>query len=665
MPSLNDILHDTFVVIANDDNLDGLPGGDPTNITPSKPTPGIAGPPDQSIWYWEKAPGGSDASDPGYLGQVTHVNCWARWMAESHQDDNLGWMTVCNSITWSPVQVDVKRGNSPYRLTLPLTEKYAVKTVFFAGGHNPGKGWWPLEADVDSSFFQVFVYDITGKTSKDDPDPVPKDVYEHDDFMPDPGTVGTIEPPALSPGDQVDLTAAHKQYVCVVMSLVCCKERADWEPGALVNMARFVPHFMVMTNLPLDAITATIRLDRPDESGYYGTSSEAGRPPMQHHDMDPPMKAIAAADTNVYRATDLGGVLSVPFWDMIFDFVIEAPGGQFITLNDSMKVVKDEPNPRTLPSALGLLDYERVAKAVRGAATAEALAAVGMVVVPPLVIATPVVAVGAAVAGAEGGSLIFERPGLRVVHPGPTSKLSLAQVKKLYGDAGLRSTDLLPRKMADVVKAPRQGQFDSIHIAPRMKADLLLARSDMNMPAWVDTLSEIRMAPFCEHDCMHTHWRWGANWDDARMNFPVDAFKLLKNPTSIKGFSGEGASGKFSGVGVPYTQFGAPMVPLNQEVAVAFESEHAFKYTATAAKDIVPGVWQIVFHHASGYALSVKESEKGKVDGLINLLTACPLDGVDPQWSEFYWTLRYQDAVDGPLERIEIADADLMRLMGL
>src|ERR1700678_4033122 len=103
MPSLTDILHDMLVVIANDDKLEGLSDSDPTHITPPKPSPSYTSDKrDQSIWYWEKAPlDGASPSDVGFLGQVTHVNCWARWMAESHQDDTLGWMTVCDSITWS------------------------------------------------------------------------------------------------------------------------------------------------------------------------------------------------------------------------------------------------------------------------------------------------------------------------------------------------------------------------------------------------------------------------------------------------------------------------------------------------------------------------------------------------------------------------------------
>lgn len=110
------------------------------------------------------------------------------------------------------------------------------------------------------------------------------------------------------------------------------------------------------------------------------------------------------------------------------------------------------------------------------------------------------------------GSILFTRPGVRIVHRGPDSTPFSALAQKLAGTTGLQKQDLLPRTMVDAVKWPRQGQFDSIHLAPRMKADLLLARSDLQMPAYSDTLSEIIMAPFCEHDCMHVSAARTPSW---------------------------------------------------------------------------------------------------------------------------------------------------------
>jgi hypothetical protein len=651
MPKLDDILQDMLVALANGGKLDGLQSLDTATFTTPKPSPGQTGPNDQSIWFWEKQPNGA-STDPGFLGQIVHLNCWARVMAEMHNDDNLGWMTVCNSITWSPVKVDVKLGNNPFRLTLPLTDKFVIKTVFLGSGHNPGKGWWPLEAEVDSSFFQVFLYDITGKTSSDDPDPVPSEVFDHDDFMPDPGAAA-VPPPALNPGDQVDMTVAHKHFVCVVTSLVCCKERADFEPGAVVNLGRFVPHYMVMTNMPVEGILGAIRIERPAQSGYQGTSSEPPRPPMQHANMSQDIKALVVADTNAFRADDIVLSVNMPFWDNIFDLILPVPSTQ-AQLNDSLKVVNDEPAQRTLPNALGLLDYSKIQNTLAGMLKGGVAGFIAQSTAPggPGV---PVVAPAlGAFGGAEAQTLVFSRPGLRILHPDLSTSLLFGPfVRLVYGASGLSKADLLPRRQVDAVKWARQGEFDSIHLAPRMLADLLVFRGDLS--AETSTLSEIMMAPFCEHDCLHTHWRWGANWADSRMA------KLLRNPQGIKGFA-PGNDAKFSGTGVPYAEFGAPMVPLNQEVSISFESEHVFNYAGSVAKNVVPGVWQPVYHHGSAYALSIADP---LVSLLVSVFTGCLFDQVAGQFSEFYWTLRFQDTMDGPLERLVIDDVDVARFMGL
>jgi hypothetical protein len=90
---------------------------------------------------------------------------------------------------------------------------------------------------------------------------------------------------------------------------------------------------------------------------------------------------------------------------------------------------------------------------------------------------------------------------------------------------------------------------------------------------------------------------------------------------------------------------------------------HVFNYTASVINNIVPGVWQAVFHHGSAYAVSIVATFT--VDILVRGATGSWVDGVDPQFSEFYWTLRFQDTTNGPLERIFVDDAGLAALMGL
>ena len=60
-----------------------------------------------------------------------------------------------------------------------------------------------------------------------------------------------------------------------------------------------------------------------------------------------------------------------------------------------------------------------------------------------------------------------------------------------------------------VRKLGGQGEFDNLHIAPRMtvKPDLLKLNPKLQ------GLDSIVMAPFCIHDCFHMHWRWGEKLD--------------------------------------------------------------------------------------------------------------------------------------------------------
>lgn len=103
---------------------------------------------------------------------------------------------------------------------------------------------------------------------------------------------------------------------------------------------------------------------------------------MQHHDMDPPIRAIAATDCNMFRPIDQNGLMSIPFWDLIFDYVIAVPDSNVAKLNDDMKVVKDEPKQRTLAASVGMLNYQQAAKGQRGANMAQLAAGPSLAVFP-------------------------------------------------------------------------------------------------------------------------------------------------------------------------------------------------------------------------------------------------------------------------------------------
>jgi hypothetical protein len=153
----------------------------------------------------------------------------------------------------------------------------------------------------------------------------------------------------------------------------------------------------------------------------------------------------------------------------------------------------------------------------------------------------------------------------------------------------------------DCVKIERQGEFDNIHMAPRLSLDdarsVVWFEDEARLPSkpyaipdaerahW--HLDDIAMAPVCEHDCFHFHWRWLAG-------------------ASSQWTRGWGKAG-------PHTEPGAAMVPLNQEVEVAIDTSHGWIYRASATphddalkyegRTVIDAYeWQIFMHHGAAYA---------------------------------------------------------------
>jgi hypothetical protein len=162
-----------------------------------------------------------------------------------------------------------------------------------------------------------------------------------------------------------------------------------------------------------------------------------------------------------------------------------------------------------------------------------------------------------------------------------------------------------------VEKVARQGAFDNIHVAPSM----LFSGSGLTLP-------NAFMAPICQHDCLHTHWRWG------------DSFGEPRN-------CGWGNGG-------PYTVPGAPMVPLNQTVDLSVSAGgNGFTYRTTSRSAPV-GVPQMAFHHGGAFAtgkpstvltwaLSELEAAQLVSDKYIDV--ARPLFA--PSWASFYFHNRW------------------------
>jgi hypothetical protein len=151
----------------------------------------------------------------------------------------------------------------------------------------------------------------------------------------------------------------------------------------------------------------------------------------------------------------------------------------------------------------------------------------------------------------------------------------------IWRESPLRFGDNLYDKESTFLKLPGQGAFDNVHVAPRMKFE---------NPKTGYKIPEIVMAPFCEHDCLHMHTRWGR---------PAHGF-LDFPPKFVKGFVDR----------TPYAGEARPLVPSNQSVFVTSLSPSSFRYRALAAGPLPSGSWTVFNHHGSAYSLSISNPTK-------------------------------------------------------
>lgn len=209
-----------------------------------------------------------------------------------------------------------------------------------------------------------------------------------------------------------------------------------------------------------------------------------------------------------------------------------------------------------------------------------------------------------------------------------------------------------------VMKVPRQGAFDNLHIAPAMIAPEVIRkkRQAVNPDGAWNTLDMIFMAPICQHDCLHMHWRWGAAYSEAK---------------HLKGWDANGA----------YQKMGAPMIPLNQDLYIVFPQNREMHYTVEISKNADPMRWQVMMDHGAGYMVGlVKEIDYFDFQrlGVEVVLKATTLGTSDVEplvncysWAMFYWNMRYINLVSlhggqiPPAERLLFSKAQLQALIDL
>ncbi len=178
----------------------------------------------------------------------------------------------------------------------------------------------------------------------------------------------------------------------------------------------------------------------------------------------------------------------------------------------------------------------------------------------------------------------------------------------------------------DLVKQPRQGDFDNLHLAPRMSVRRDPANKKTFDPIFRASLdfNNVSMAPFCIHDCLHMHCRWGI-------------FKDI--PKSIKGFDNN-----FN----PNTVDGAPLLPHNQSVRITLFPPAGFGYEGIVHGPVQAGRWHVIFHHGLGYANEIWDTNK--MDAARTGVELFSLANVEENltpvtatnsFALFYWRLRY------------------------
>jgi hypothetical protein len=129
-----------------------------------------------------------------------------------------------------------------------------------------------------------------------------------------------------------------------------------------------------------------------------------------------------------------------------------------------------------------------------------------------------------------------------------------------------------------VVKLPRQGAYDNVHVHPAMGS--------------IDG-REIVPAPFCADLCVHLHVRWGTSALGGQM--PRQPGTMDRIP-----FLGWGLSGRLDQGA--HTTLGAPLVPPNQHVEIEVNHRNTnseIVYTATAY-DPIFDAYQVFLEQGSG-----------------------------------------------------------------
>lgn len=187
---------------------------------------------------------------------------------------------------------------------------------------------------------------------------------------------------------------------------------------------------------------------------------------------------------------------------------------------------------------------------------------------------------------------------IRVVDP--------AKGDRTVTGCGVRELDKSLESLSTVQKVARQGQFDNLHVAPRLS----LPKTGTPYPSTRDEFGPaldrakmklddlVVMAPFCAHDCWHQHWRWGPDADAAwTLGFSSKPMSSTTFPWSA------------------YSTVGSPMIPPHHSLDLLMLSPTSYVFTEEAwvkhrpQKDgaIQPLEWTVFNHPGAAYAQGIDD----------------------------------------------------------
>lgn len=547
-------------------------------------------------WIWSMDPRVASSGTP----EFTDLTCRVRSVdyAEHVVAERVRFGRLVGDAYVDAVAIKTNE-SKPRTVSLPLRPPFLYAQWLVRG---PGlladeSALWPLAANIDLSFLQVYVYDLL----PGDATPHPLDVarmtpsdaegitraragyeeihhdavavgadnwlFEDAEFFPERTLSDTHEATAAAAagalggifataGAKTTTLALAPKRIVVVCMVTLNGETADFEPAGLVDVARMYPCIMVNATFSLKQVDASVFIDRPAK-----TTLRSGH--AHCCEMHEAIGSVLVTDTN--SGAERLPYAPVPFWDSMFNYYEPAPFARF-----------------------GSRDLHMVRRGGRFGRTREN----------------------------DDGWVVRE-----------------VGYDPILGPFGTSVTEPVTR--TNVLKVAGQGAFDNVHIAPKMhllEAVQIGGQKISSHAAYA--LDEITMAPFCAHDCLHFHWRWS------------DAFQLHRG---THGFDERNR---------PHAKAGAVMVPKNQEVDLRLVAPHRIVYTARV-RDCAARQWQPIMHHGGAFGVDASGLMATVARYGIDMLARQPqvvlkdgrtLVSAADSWSLFYWKLRYRFALDGTFE---------------